>query len=193
MPDAGEVLVAGKPVDGESNKRHTRMVFQSYALFPHMTVAENIAITVTLLVTEVDLEGFTVCMMVARFRFVVGSLRPFTMGPRRCLSTAGWSKIRSGQPAPFVDGKRYCRCRAMLRWTSPRSVPRALRDLRGAIGCTCGSTKGGASRWRYDRSIRPTTQQGQASQRGGRAVTDSSANTGVDASERGGVQYDHGC
>ena len=43
QPDAGEVLVAGKPVDGESNKRHTRMVFQSYALFPHMTVRANVA------------------------------------------------------------------------------------------------------------------------------------------------------
>jgi ABC-type Fe3+/spermidine/putrescine transport system ATPase subunit len=43
QPDAGEVLVAGAPVDGESSKRHTRMVFQSYALFPHMTVRQNVA------------------------------------------------------------------------------------------------------------------------------------------------------
>jgi ABC-type Fe3+/spermidine/putrescine transport system ATPase subunit len=41
-PDAGEVLVAGVPVD-EAAKRHTRMVFQSYALFPHMTVRQNVA------------------------------------------------------------------------------------------------------------------------------------------------------
>ncbi len=41
-PDAGEVRVAGAPVD-EAAKRHTRMVFQSYALFPHMTVRANVA------------------------------------------------------------------------------------------------------------------------------------------------------
>ena len=41
-PDAGEVLVAGVPVS-EAAKRHTRMVFQSYALFPHMTVRANVA------------------------------------------------------------------------------------------------------------------------------------------------------
>ncbi|MCA0200238.1 MAG: ABC transporter ATP-binding protein [Proteobacteria bacterium] len=41
-PDAGEVLVAGVPVN-EAAKRHTRMVFQSYALFPHMTVRANVA------------------------------------------------------------------------------------------------------------------------------------------------------
>jgi ABC-type Fe3+/spermidine/putrescine transport system ATPase subunit len=42
QPDAGEVLVAGAPVDG-GGKHHTRMVFQSYALFPHMTVRANVA------------------------------------------------------------------------------------------------------------------------------------------------------
>jgi ABC-type Fe3+/spermidine/putrescine transport system ATPase subunit len=41
-PDAGEVLVAGVPVN-EAAKRYTRMVFQSYALFPHMTVRANVA------------------------------------------------------------------------------------------------------------------------------------------------------
>ena len=41
--DEGEVLVAGEPVGRDEPGRHTRMVFQSYALFPHMTVARNIA------------------------------------------------------------------------------------------------------------------------------------------------------
>ncbi len=42
-PDEGKVLVAGEPVHGGEPGRHTRMVFQSYALFPHMTVARNVA------------------------------------------------------------------------------------------------------------------------------------------------------
>ena len=41
--DAGEVLVAGAPVEVDGPDRHTRMVFQSYALFPHMTIARNVA------------------------------------------------------------------------------------------------------------------------------------------------------
>ena len=41
--DAGTVMVAGAPVDTDAPNRHTRMVFQSYALFPHMTVARNVA------------------------------------------------------------------------------------------------------------------------------------------------------
>jgi spermidine/putrescine transport system ATP-binding protein len=43
-PDEGEVLVAGQRVDATPpGERRTRMVFQSYALFPHMTVAANVA------------------------------------------------------------------------------------------------------------------------------------------------------
>lgn len=41
--DDGDVLVAGEPVQRDEPGRHTRMVFQSYALFPHMTVARNVA------------------------------------------------------------------------------------------------------------------------------------------------------
>ena len=41
-PDEGLVEVAGEPVQGSSARHHTRMVFQSYALFPHMSVTENI-------------------------------------------------------------------------------------------------------------------------------------------------------
>lgn len=43
-PDDGEVLFDGQPVAGVPvNKRNIGMVFQSYALFPHMTVEQNVA------------------------------------------------------------------------------------------------------------------------------------------------------
>jgi spermidine/putrescine transport system ATP-binding protein len=44
QPSAGEILIAGRPVAGlPPNRRPVNTVFQSYALFPHMTVAQNIA------------------------------------------------------------------------------------------------------------------------------------------------------
>jgi spermidine/putrescine transport system ATP-binding protein len=44
LPDAGQILLDGKDLAGTPpEKRPVRTVFQSYALFPHMTVAENIA------------------------------------------------------------------------------------------------------------------------------------------------------
>lgn len=43
-PDSGEILFGGRPVNGvPPHQRNTGMVFQSYALWPHMTVAENVA------------------------------------------------------------------------------------------------------------------------------------------------------
>ena len=44
MPDEGRVFVAGADItDTPVHKRGMGMIFQSYALFPHRTVAENVA------------------------------------------------------------------------------------------------------------------------------------------------------
>lgn len=43
-PDSGKVVFEGKDITNlEPNERHLNTVFQKYALFPHMTIAENIA------------------------------------------------------------------------------------------------------------------------------------------------------
>jgi ABC-type Fe3+/spermidine/putrescine transport system ATPase subunit len=44
QPDEGEILIQGRPMAGvPPNKRDVGIVFQNYALFPHMTVARNVA------------------------------------------------------------------------------------------------------------------------------------------------------
>lgn len=44
QPDAGEIWIAGENVTGlPPYRRNVNQVFQSYALFPHLTVRENIA------------------------------------------------------------------------------------------------------------------------------------------------------
>jgi putative spermidine/putrescine transport system ATP-binding protein len=44
QPNSGRIVIGGKDVTGlRANQRKIGMVFQSYALFPNMTVAENIA------------------------------------------------------------------------------------------------------------------------------------------------------
>ena len=43
-PDAGEIRLAGDEITGlPPYRRDVNTVFQDYALFPHMTVAENVA------------------------------------------------------------------------------------------------------------------------------------------------------
>lgn len=45
IPTSGEIYIAGKPMkDTPPQKRDTAMVFQSYALYPHMKVFDNIAV-----------------------------------------------------------------------------------------------------------------------------------------------------
>ncbi len=44
FPDTGQIILDGKDITGvEPQKRKTAMVFQNYALYPHMTVFDNIA------------------------------------------------------------------------------------------------------------------------------------------------------
>jgi iron(III) transport system ATP-binding protein len=43
-PDAGEMLFGERRINGvPPHRRNTGMVFQNYALWPHMTVAQNVA------------------------------------------------------------------------------------------------------------------------------------------------------
>ena len=43
LPDSGQVILEGRDItDWEPNKRDVNTVFQNYALFPHMNVADNV-------------------------------------------------------------------------------------------------------------------------------------------------------
>lgn len=43
LPDSGQVILGGRDItDWEPNKRDVNTVFQNYALFPHMNVADNV-------------------------------------------------------------------------------------------------------------------------------------------------------
>ena len=49
QPSAGEILLEGRPITSlPPYKRNIGVVFQNYALFPHMTVAKNIAFPLTM-------------------------------------------------------------------------------------------------------------------------------------------------
>src|SRR5439155_1557357 len=61
-PDAGRILIAGRDVEGVPPwRRNLGMVFQHYAIFPHMTVAQNV--------------GYGLRVRRPRTRFVAGFFR----------------------------------------------------------------------------------------------------------------------
>ncbi|MGA1684054.1 MAG: ABC transporter ATP-binding protein, partial [Gemmobacter sp.] len=50
VPDAGQILLGGQDItDLAPNRRPVNTVFQSYALFPHLSVAGNIAFALEML------------------------------------------------------------------------------------------------------------------------------------------------
>jgi len=68
-PDAGAVLLAGTSVVGvPPNRRPVNTVFQSYALFPHMTVAQNMAFALDMLGRPRDFIEARVAEMVRLLR-----------------------------------------------------------------------------------------------------------------------------
>jgi putative spermidine/putrescine transport system ATP-binding protein len=59
MPTSGEIEINGRPIQNvPPYKRDIGMVFQNYALFPHMTVKENIAFPLSVRgVSKSDMQG----------------------------------------------------------------------------------------------------------------------------------------
>ena len=115
---SGQVLFDGKSVDHlPANRRGVGIVFQNYALFPHLSVSENIA------------YGLEAQGMAKQTRSGVCA---------RCWSSAAWTSLRSGcrasSPAASSSVLRW-RARSRSRRTSCCSTSRSLRSTR-----TCGST-----------------------------------------------------
>ena len=57
-PSSGSLSLDGRPLDGvPPERRPVNTVFQSYALFPHLSVAENVAFSLRLRSGALDVEG----------------------------------------------------------------------------------------------------------------------------------------
>ncbi len=87
-PDAGRVLIDGRPVtDLPVERREIGMVFQSYALFPHMTVARNIAF-------GLRLQGLRGAPLAARVEEALELVRLGGFGARRPAELSGGQRQR---------------------------------------------------------------------------------------------------
>src|SRR3989442_7901950 len=76
-PTAGEILLDGKPLSRvPPYQRNIGMVFQNYALFPHMTIAENIGF-------PLSVRGVPAAEIAKRVERALDMVQPARRGERR--------------------------------------------------------------------------------------------------------------
>ena len=87
-PDSGRVLISGRDVTGvPAHRRPVNMVFQHYALFPHRTVAGNVAF-------GLEIAGTPRSEIAARVARVLETVRMADLGDRRIDQLSGGQKQR---------------------------------------------------------------------------------------------------
>jgi spermidine/putrescine transport system ATP-binding protein len=87
-PSAGRIRIDGADVAGlPPQKRPVNTVFQSYALFPHMTVADNVAFGLEML-------GFPSAEIRSRVAAALGLVRLSELGPRLPAQLSGGQQQR---------------------------------------------------------------------------------------------------
>jgi ABC-type Fe3+/spermidine/putrescine transport system ATPase subunit len=123
-PDSGEIFLNGRKVNGlPPYKRGTPLVFQEYALFPHMTVYENISYGLTLNKTErktIDakvqkmLETFNLAGMESRFPRQLSGGQQQRVAFARAL-IMGQEVLLLDEPLSNLDAKLRVDVRGELR------------------------------------------------------------------------------
>ncbi len=87
-PSGGRVILDGEDVtDQPPEQRHVNMVFQDYALFPHMTVRENVAF-------GLELKGLSRTAIAARQKEIMAFLELETYGDRYPGQLSGGQRQR---------------------------------------------------------------------------------------------------
>jgi spermidine/putrescine ABC transporter ATP-binding subunit len=88
QPTSGRILLDGEDVTSQPpEKRHVNMVFQDYALFPHMTVLQNIAF-------GLELKGMSKKDIRARQKEIMTFLELDAFGDRYPLQLSGGQRQR---------------------------------------------------------------------------------------------------
>ena len=142
IPDSGAIRVEGRDIAGlPPEKRGTAMMFQSYALWPHMTVAANIGYGLRMRGWKKDAIATRVDEMLALLQLEGFAPRPVTQlsggqrqrvrsaarspSIRRCfcstsrcrISTtrSGWNCVTSSAPCSSASASRLCTLRTIGR------------------------------------------------------------------------------
>ena len=102
--DSGTLTMRGKPIDKlPANRRNVNTVFQSYALFPHLSVFENIAY-------GLRAKNVAISEIKVRVEAALRQMRMADMSARHPAQLSGGQQQRIALARALVNRQRCC-CR----------------------------------------------------------------------------------
>jgi multiple sugar transport system ATP-binding protein len=128
--DAGTLMLDGRDItELPSSKRDLAMVFQSYALYPHMTVADNMSFALRL----AKADAKTIADKVERAAQIL-NLKPYLQRTPRELSGGQRQRVAIGRaivrsPKVFLFDEPLSNLDAALRGQTRIEIARLHRDL----------------------------------------------------------------
>ena len=129
-PDDGTIEIGGESMDGVDPKdRDVAMVFQSYALYPHMTVRRNVAFSLAprgLDRTERDREVARVAELLGLTEFLDRKPRELSGGEQQRVALA---RALVRRPAVFLMDEPLSNLDAQRRTETRADLVRLQRDL----------------------------------------------------------------
>ena len=129
-PDEGEIYLGGEPINALTpTKRDTAMVFQSYALYPHMTVYKNMAFGLQLRrvpKAEIDRKVRTAAQALELTAYLDRRPRALSGGQRQRVAL-GRAMVRD--PAVVLLDARLCTRAAPLRTEMRARIAELHREL----------------------------------------------------------------
>ncbi|CCE09731.1 fused maltose transport subunit, ATP-binding component of ABC superfamily; regulatory protein [Bradyrhizobium sp. STM 3843] len=134
--DSGGVAIGGVAVDGlRPKQRDVAMVFQSYALYPHMTVAANMALPLKMRRLTLLQRLPIVCRLLARTR---ATLRQIEEDVRRTAAALEIEHVLDRKPGQLSGGQRQRVAvgRAMVRRPSVFLMDEPLSNLDAKLRVT---------------------------------------------------------
>ncbi|AYG60631.1 ABC transporter ATP-binding protein [Rhizobium jaguaris] len=127
--DGGEILVAGSDISGvAAADRNIAMVFQSYALYPHLTASENIAVPLAMRrLTRVQRLPFIGALIPGQKKIRAGILRDV----REMATSLKIDHLLDRKPGQMSGGQRQrvALARAMVRQPSVFLMDEPLSNL----------------------------------------------------------------